>query len=126
MVFYLKSDVNYIYTSFTFYQNTKFESSECETLASVSPSIKKRDNVLKRKIDDFHCCDLIKSDTPYEYIRYNAAIYIVSYDYLVRKNLFKDDFQVFYEMSELNSIDVDTELDLEITDCLMKNRVKNK
>ena len=27
----------------------KFESSDCDTLASVSPSIKKRDNVLKKK-----------------------------------------------------------------------------
>ena len=100
-----------------------FESSNCSTLASVSPGVKKRDNVLKRKIDDLHCCDLIKSDVPYEYIRYNAAIYIVSCEYLLCNNLFKDDFQVFYEMSELNSIDVDTELDLEITDLLMKNRV---
>ena len=58
-------------------------------------------------------------------MKYNAAIYIVRYEYLISKNLFKDDFQVFYEMSELNSIDVDTELDLEISDLLMQNRVKN-
>ena len=92
-----------------------------KTLASVSPAIRKRDNVLKRKIDDLHCCDLIQSDTPFEFMKYNAAIYIVSVEYLKSSKLFKSDFQAYYEMSELNSLDVDTEQDLLVANCLMNS-----
>lgn len=99
-----------------------FERSNCKTLASVSPGVQKRDNVLKRRINDIDCCDLIKSETPYEFLRYNAAIYIVEVDYLMTHNLFKDDMQAYYEMSELNSLDVDTELDLRIANILMESQ----
>lgn len=99
-----------------------FELSNCKTLASVSPAVLKRDNVLKRRINDIDCCDLIHSETPYEFLRYNAAIYIVEVDYLMNQNLFKDDLQAYYEMTELNSLDIDTELDLKIANFLMGNR----
>ena len=36
--------------------------------------------------------------------------------------LFKDDMQAYYEMSELNSLDVDTELDLRIANILMESQ----
>lgn len=100
-----------------------YERSNCKTLASVSPGVRKRDNVLKRRINDIDCCDLIHSETPYEFFRYNAAIYIVEVDYLIKQNLFKDDLQAYFEMSELNSLDVDSELDLEIANILMENRI---
>lgn len=101
-----------------------FEKSECKTLASVSPAIKKRDNILKRRIDNTLCCDLIQSETPFEFMRYNAAIYIVEINYLFLETSFKDDLQSYYEMSDVNSIDVDTEIDLAMAEFLMTYNFK--
>jgi CMP-N,N'-diacetyllegionaminic acid synthase len=54
---------------------------------------------------------------------YNGAIYVINRNSLMNKKI--DEFEkiIKYEMDELTSMDIDTPLDWEIADFLMKNRI---
>jgi len=63
-----------------------------------------------------------RQDKPEVYARNGAAVYVVTYDTLVLKNsLFGDDCRP-YLMAEEDSIDIDTLLDLEIAEFLLKRQ----
>lgn len=97
-----------------------YEASGCETLASVGQRIQKRHNVLKYAKNDLICDDLLEFKPNRPILMYNAAIYIVSTSYLKKEKKFHGKYQGYYEMSELASLDIDTELGLQIADLLMK------
>lgn len=89
--------------------------SDLPTLASVKGPYKKRDPNLKR-IDangvlENYCGEKTGPNWDPFYI-YNAAIYVVRRDYLLREGSFVSSRQVPLVMDALHSVDVDEELDL--------------
>jgi CMP-N-acetylneuraminic acid synthetase len=98
--------------------------SELETLASVKGPYKKRDPNLKRireGILEAYCGKEGPIDIEPFYI-YNACIYGVKRDYLVRERRLISPKQIPLIMDELHSIDIDTEPDLVIAESFLKYR----
>lgn len=86
----------------------RFVGSKATTLASVKGPYKKRDINLKI-IKNGSLVNLVEQNQAY-YI-YNAAIYIVSREWLLSKQRFTSENEVPYIMDDVSSIDVDDESD---------------
>ena len=107
---------------------TKFIESKANNLYSVSKARKnpyfnmveldqngyahlsKKSNVVRRQ----------DAKTVYEM---NASIYIYNRDFLLKTNSIHSDKTIIYEMPELESIDIDTEVDFQFIEYLIKNEV---
>jgi CMP-N,N'-diacetyllegionaminic acid synthase len=107
----------------------KLAHSELDSLASVKGPFKKRNPNLK-KIDrdgvlvDYKDLPRDKNWEPF-YI-YNAALYIVRREYLLKNNRYVSTHQVPFVMDAMHSIDVDEELDLVIANACLAYREKNR
>ena len=53
----------------------------------------------------------------------NASIYIYNRDFLLKTDTLHSDKTIIYEMSDLSSIDIDSELDFKFVEFLLKNKV---
>ena len=93
--------------------------SDLPTVASVKGPYKKRDPNLKRVRSDGLLEDYCGSGSQSEwepFYIYNASIYAVRRDYLLRERSFVSPRQVPLVMDALHSVDVDEELDLAIAE----------
>ena len=72
--------------------------------------LSKKSNVVRRQ----------DAKTVYEM---NASIYIYNRDFLLKTNSIHSDKTIIYEMPELESIDIDTEVDFQFIEYLIKNEV---
>lgn len=97
--------------------------SELETLASVKGPYKKRDPILKgiREGALEAYCETEDSENIEPFYVYNASIYAVKRDYLVREGKLISSKQVPLIMGRLHSIDVDTESDFVIAESCLKH-----
>jgi CMP-N-acetylneuraminic acid synthetase len=53
----------------------------------------------------------------------NASIYIYNRDFLLKTNTLHSEKTIIYEMSEIASLDIDSELDFQFVEFLLKNGV---
>ena len=92
--------------------------SEFPTLASVKGPYKKRDPNLKR-IEEGRLlayCEQAQGDDRVPFYVYNACIYAAKRDYFLREKRLVSNYQEPLIMSEEHSIDIDTELDLQVAE----------
>ena len=99
----------------------KFYASDANTCVSVTGPHKKRDVVLKRMdMASGRLLDYRENDDNPGYYKYNAAIYVVNFDYLKKFRSFTSKNETCYIMEEINSIDIDTELDFVMAEAIIK------
>jgi len=98
-----------------------WESSE-DTLASVKGPFKKRDPILKRIRDGLlePYCDGKGLEHNEPFYLYNASLYAVKRDYLIRERRLISRRQIPLVMDAAHSVDVDTELDLRLAETYLK------
>lgn len=78
-----------------------------------------------RKIINYERLDLRRQDLPSYYI-FNGAIYINSRDMLFEKKCFVDENTMPFIMSKEKSLDIDTYVDFDIAEILMKENKNDK
>lgn len=102
--------------------------SDLPTLASVKGPFKKRDPVLKRirnKVLESYCGGEEGTDWEPFYI-YNASIYAIKRDYLLKERKFVSSRQVPLVMDEFHSADIDTVADVFVVEAYLKHLGNSK
>ena len=98
------------------------------TLASVKGPYKKRDPIIKKIDDDGSLKDfnLMTKKNLYPFYLYNASIYAVKRDYLLKNKKFTSEKQIPLKMNFLQSLDIDDIDDLNIVRSLYKTKLLDK
>ena len=84
-----------------------------DTLASVTGPYKKRDIIIKSLRDDGTLVNYCSSDKNTGFYKYNASIYIVRREYLLKEKKFTSAKEIGYVMDDIYSADIDNEIDFE-------------
>lgn len=105
---FIKSNVNNLYSVNRARKNPYFNMVELNEKGYAY--LCKRSNVIRRQ------------DTKPVY-ELNASIYIYKRDFLLQTNTLHSDKTIIYEMPDIASIDIDSELDFKFVEFLLKNEV---
>jgi len=91
------------------------------SLASVKGPYRKRDITLKKIVEN-KLTNLINKNE--EFYLYNASIYIVNKEWLLKEKKFTSDNEIPYVMDDISSVDVDEEFDLHIAESALTFKEK--
>ena len=105
---FMKSDANNLYSVCKAHKNPYFNMVELDKNGYAF--LCKKSDVVRRQ----------DAKNVYEL---NASIYIYNRDFLLKTNSIHSDKTIIYEMPELASIDIDTEIDFQFVEYLIKNEV---
>jgi CMP-N-acetylneuraminic acid synthetase len=105
---FINSDANNLYSVCKARKNPYFNMVEINNKGYAH--LCKNSNVVRRQ----------DAKTVYEL---NASIYIYNRDFLISTNSLHSEKTIIYEMPELSSIDIDSELDFKFVEFLLKNEV---
>ena len=102
--------------------------SKLNTLASIKGPYKKRDPILKKKDDYGNLVDLnhLTKKNNDEFYMYNASIYAVKKNYLLKNKKFTSNKEIPLLMNFLQSLDIDDINDLQIVRSLFKTNLLKK
>ena len=103
----------------------KFLKYNKNVLASVSGPHKKRDVIIKKINSHGNLVNYKKYDKNEGFYKLNASIYIVKKKYLLRERKFTSTSMIPYVMNEVSSIDIDNEIDFNLSKIVMSN-LRNK
>ena len=103
----------------------KFLKFNKNVLASVSGPHKKRDVIIKKINSRGNLVNYKKNDKNEGFYRLNASIYIVKKKYLLKEKKFTSNSMIPYIMNEVSSIDIDNELDFNLSKAVLST-LRNK
>ncbi len=98
----------------------KFFNFNKNVLASVSGPYKKRDVRIKKIDKSGNLVNYKNKDKNEGYYQLNASIYIVKKNYLMNKKKFVSESMIPYVMDSVSSIDIDNELDFNLSKVVVK------
>lgn len=97
-----------------------FLNSSKNVLASVSGPYKKRDVRIKKIDKKGNLVNYKANDKNEGYYQLNASIYIVKKDYLLKEKKFVSGSMIPYVMDRVSSIDIDNQLDFNLSEVVMR------